>query len=310
MKKKFAIVAAALVVLLAGCTKPQTAWITDFDEAKATSQKTKKDLLIAFTGSDWNDPSKALITGTFTKDFFKRASKTYVLCNIDIVQDEKLMDKAKLEKNYGIATKYGVQALPFVALLTHEGDLYGAAATDDTCKTTDGFFKFLDTFKDARKKMVDLKKEIKAAKGAERAKKIDTFLESVKPTQRENYELMIREVPTLDADGKAGLKGKYQLQIAYLDAIKLYQAGKLVEAGDCFLKLTADGTSLNGAQLQEAWYMGAYMNAMSGKVDNAKVIEWLEKAIAADPNNAGTAQIKATIEQIKAQPPKPAAPAK
>jgi hypothetical protein len=302
MKKRIAILIAAAVVLMAGCSKTQTTWITDFDEAKAASQKSKKDLLIAFTGSDWNDPSKELITGTFTADFFKRASKSYVLCNIDIVQDEKLMDKAKLEKNYGTATKYGVQALPFVALLTHEGDLYGASATDDTCKTTDGFLKFLDTFKDARKKLVDLKKAIKTSKGVERAKNIDTFLEAVKPAQRENYDLMMREVPTLDPDGKAGFKGKYELQIAYLDAIKLYQAGKLIEAGDCFLKLTAEGTSLNAAQLQEAWYMGAYMNAMSGKVENAKVLEWLEKAIAADPNNPGTAQIKATIEQIKAQP--------
>jgi hypothetical protein len=303
MNKKIALIAAAALVLLAGCSKPQTAWIADFEEAKAASQKTKKDLLIAFTGSDWNDPSKELLASTFTADFFKKASKTYVLCNIDIVQDEKLMDKAKLEKNYSVATKYGVQALPYIALLTHEGDLYGAAATDDSCKTTAGLFTFLDGFKDARKKMVDLKKAIKTSKGVERAKNIDTFLEAVQASQRENYDLMIREVPNLDADGKAGLKGKYLLQIAYLDAIKLYQAGKLVEAGDCFLGLTGDGTSLGAAQLQEAWYMGAYMNAMSGKVDNAKVIEWLEKAIACDPTNPGSKQIQATIEQIKTQPP-------
>ncbi len=303
MNKKIAIIAAAAFALLAGCSKPQTAWIADFEEAKAASQKTGKDLLIAFTGSDWNDPSKELLASTFTADFFKKASKTYVLCNIDIVQDEKLMDKAKLEKNYSVATKYGVQALPFIALLTHEGDLYGAAATDDACKTTAGLFTFLDGFKDARKKMVDLKKAIKTSKGIERAKNIDTFLEAVQASQRENYDLMIREIPNLDADGKAGLKGKYLLQIAYLDAIKLYQAGKLVEAGDCFLGLTGDGTSLDAAQLQEAWYMGAYMNAMSGKVDNAKVIEWLEKAIASDPTNPGSKQIQATIDQIKTQPP-------
>jgi len=45
------------------------------------------------------------------------------------------------------------------------------------------------------------------------------------------------------------------------------------------------------------------MYAMSGKVENSKVIEWLEKAIAADPENQGAAQIKATIEQIKTNPP-------
>jgi len=302
MKKQIAVLLAAAVVLFAGCAKPQTAWITDFETAKTAAQKSKKDLLIAFTGSDWNDPSKELIANVFNADFFKRASKNYVLCNIDIVQDEKLMEAAVLQKNYALATKYGVQALPFVTIFTAEGDLYAAAATDETAKTSEGFFKFLDSFKDARKKMFDLKKAVKSSKGVERAKNIDTFLEAVKPAQRENYELMMREIPTLDADGKAGLKGKYELQIAYLDAIKLYQDGKLTEAGDCFVKL-AEGTSLNPAQLQEAWYMGAYMYAMSGKVENSKVIEWLEKAIAADPENQGAAQIKATIEQIKTNPP-------
>ena len=97
MKKKFAIIAAALVVLLAGCAKPQTAWITDFDEAKAVSQKSKKDLLIAFTGSDWNDPSKELIANVFTPDFFKKGTKNYVMCNLDIVQDKTLLDEAIIE---------------------------------------------------------------------------------------------------------------------------------------------------------------------------------------------------------------------
>ena len=69
--------------------KPQTAWITDIETAKTTSQKTKKDLLVVFTGSDWNDPSKQLVKDVFTGDFFKKGSKKFVLCNIDIVQGRK-----------------------------------------------------------------------------------------------------------------------------------------------------------------------------------------------------------------------------
>ena len=89
---------------------------------KTTSQKTKKDLLVVFTGSDWNDPSKALIKDVFTGDFFKKGSKKFVLCNIDIVQDENLMDKTLLDANYKIATEYGVQSLPMFVLQTSEGD--------------------------------------------------------------------------------------------------------------------------------------------------------------------------------------------
>jgi len=302
MKRQWLAIAAVFTVLLAGCAKPQTAWITDLQAAKDAAAKQKKDLLVAFTGSDWNDQSKQLITTVFTKDFFKKASKKYVLCNVDIVQDESLMDKVTLEANYKSATAYGVQGLPTFVLTTGEGDVYGSGGGSETSNTLDGFLAYLDTFKDARKKLVDLKKKVTSTKGAEKAKSIDAFIEAIQPAQREHYSDMIRQVPDLDADGKAGLKGKYQLQVAYLDAVDLFQKEKLTEAGDCFVKL-AEGDTLNPAQLQEAWYMGAYLYAMSGSMDNAKVIEWLEKAIACDPENAGTQQIKNTIEQIKKNPP-------
>lgn len=300
MKKKLAAFSAALILLLAGCAKAQTAWVTDLDAAKETASKGKKDLLLVFTGSDWNDPSKELITTVFTDAFFAKGTKDYVMCNVDIVQDQELMSAEQSEKNYKIASDFGVQALPYVVLLTNEGDMYASSAMAEDATTLEGFFAFLDTFKDAKTKLVDLKKKIASSKGVERAKVIDTFLEAVDPSQRQNYSDMIREVPTLDADNAEGLKEKYVLQIAYLDAVVLYQEGKLVEAGDLFLVL-ADGGGLNAAHTQEAYYMGAYMNAMSGSTDNDKVITWLEKAIAADPENPGSEQIKSTIEQIKAQ---------
>ncbi len=306
MKKQlpvFAAVIVSLVTLFASCTKPQTTWITNLDEAKTAASKQKKDLLIAFTGSDWNDPSKALIKDVFTKDFFKKESRKFVLANVDIVQDETKMDKAALEANYKAATTYGVQALPSFVFVTPDGDVYATASVAEDTKTLDAVVKYLDTFKDARKKLVDLKKKIGSSKGADKAKAIDQFVEAVQPSQREQYANLIRQVPDLDADGKAGLKGKYQLQVAYLDAVALYQEKKLTEAGDCFIKL-AEGTTLSAAQSQEAWYMGAYMYAMSGTVENEKVLGWLEKAIAADPTNPGAEQIKQTIEQIKKAPPK------
>jgi hypothetical protein len=289
--------------------KPQTAWITDIQAAQNASQKTKKDLLVVFTGSDFNDPSKELISKVFTADFFKKGSKKYVLCNIDIVQDEKLMDKNVLDMNYKLVSSYGVQNLPTFILQTSEGDLYASSSSTDKTGTVDGFYAFLDTFKDARKNIVTLKNKIKTTKGAEKAIAIDKFLEAIDPSRREKYAEMIRLVPELATGDAANLKGKYQLQVAYLDAIDLYQNSKIVEAGDLFLKLAEAGT-LNPAQTQEAWYMGAYMNAMSGKSDNAKILEWLQKAIDADPTNAGSAQIKDTIEQIKTtQAKKPATPA-
>ena len=313
MKKRLVILAALVTLILSGCAKPQTAWITDLDAAKAQSTKTHKDLLIVFTGSDWNDPSKELIANIFTPDFFKKGTKNYVMCNLDIVQDKTLLDEATIEKNFGAATTYGVTGLPFVVLQTPEGDMYGkttatdeTGATDAKFKTADSMFEHLASFKDARKKLVDMKKAIKSAKGSDRATKIDTFIEALDQTQREQYSSFIREVPALDPENKTGLVGKYTLQIAYLDSIELYKTGKLTEAADCFVK-AVDGNALDGAQKQEALYMTAYLSAMSGTVDNAKVIGYLEQAIAADPQNPGVTQLQNTIEQIKKAPVNPPA---
>ena len=302
------IAAAAGTFVFLNLPKPQTAWITDIQAAKTASQKTKKDLLVVFTGSDSNDQSKELISKVFTGDFFKKGSKKFVLCNIDIVQDEKLMDKTVLDANYKIITEYGVQNLPTFVLQTSEGDVYASSSSTDKTGTIDGFFAFLDTFKDARKNIVTMKNRIRTTKGAEKAKAIDKFIEAIDPSRREKYSEMIRLVPDLATGDAADLKGKYQLQVAYLDAITLYQNSKMVEAGDIFLKL-AEGGTLNPAQSQEAWYMGAYMNAMSGKTDNAKILEWLQKAIDSDPKNPGATQIQATIEQIKSTPAKKTATA-
>lgn len=298
--KKHIVIAITLVALtLAGCAKPQTAWINDLDQAKTTAEKSKKDLLVVFTGSDWNDQSKELINNVFTADFFKKGSKNYVLCNIDIIQDESVMDPAIIEKNYAIAMSFGIQGLPYFVLQTNTGEIYASGAIPDT--NTEEFLPFLESFNESKKDIVSLKKKIASSKGVERAQNIDAFIDILNPSQRQDYADLIREVPGLDADGSAGLKGEYQLQVAYLDAMPLYQAQNLTAAGDCFFSIT-DTESLSSSQNQEAWYMGAYMYAMSQTVENEKVIEWLEKAIAADPDNQGAPEIRSTIDQIKASP--------
>jgi hypothetical protein len=301
MKKQLLALAALAALAFAGCAKPQTAWITDIEAAKTESQKTKKDLMVVFTGSDWNDPSKDLIANVFNADFFKKGTKKYVMCNVDIVQNESLMDAEALKANYSVASDYGVQNLPTIALQTNEGDLYASVTPADESKTVEGLFANLDTFKDKRKTIVDMKKKIKSSKGPAKAKAIDAFIETVDSARRNKYAELIRSVPELATGDAADLKGKYQLQIAYLDAMALYQQGNLGDAGKLFIDL-AGQEGLTGAQQQEAWYMGAYMNAMSGLVANDQIVAWLQKAYDADPENTGAQSIQATINELKANP--------
>lgn len=302
--KKFLVVLAILAALVvAGCSKPQTAWITDIDAAIKESAKARKPLLVVFTGSDWSDESKRLIDTVFTAEFFKRGTKGFILCNLDIIQEEASVDPAVLERNYKAVTEYGVQSMPSLVLITAAGDIYGSAAIDETVVDAESFFALAEGFGDAGKKLQELRGAIDKSKGIDRAKNIDLYISAIVPAQREKHADLMREIIDIDADGGAGLKGKYLLQTTYLEAINLYQQGKLTDAGDSFFRI-AKGESLTSAQKQEAWYMGAYMYAMSETVDNEVVIAWLEEAIAADPENEGTGQIRATIEQIKATPKK------
>lgn len=299
MKRILALTVSLAILALASCAKPQTAWITDIDEATALATKTKKPLLIVLTGSDWNEESKALSTNVFTDEFFKAGTSKYVLCNLDILEDDSAVDQAIAERNFKAAEALGVTGIPTLILLTHLGDVYANVQLEPTLAGPEAFYTIADAHLDNGKKLADLRKKADSAKGVARAKGLDAFLEALAPGQREKYSEMIREIPTLDPDGSAGLKGKYLLQTTYLDAIGLFQSGKVTEAGQSFFALAETG-GLTPAQEQEAWYMGAYMYAMSETVDNALVISWLEKALATDPDGPGAANIKSTLEQVRA----------
>lgn len=299
MKKTFGLIVSFAILALASCAKPQTAWITDIDDATAASAKAKKPLLIVLTGSDWNEDSKTLAANVFNEAFFKAGTSKYVLCNLDILEDDSAVDQAVAERNYKAAEALGVTGIPTLILLTHLGDVYANVQLDPTLAGPEAFYVVADAHLENGKKLASLRKKADSSKGAERAKALDAFLEALAPGQREKYKEMIREIPTLDADGAAGLKGKYLLQTTYLDAVTLFQEGKVTEAGQSFFSL-AEAGGLTPAQEQEAWYMGAYMYAMSETVDNALVVSWLEKAIAADPDGPGVANIKATLEQVRA----------
>ncbi|ULQ59836.1 thioredoxin family protein [Brucepastera parasyntrophica] len=308
MKKLLAIFAGVLVLLFAGCEKqrtvvdaePQTTWITDVDEAKALAKETGKSVLIVFTGSDWNEQSQEMNETVFTGEFFEKASPEYVLCNIDIVQDETLMDLEQLEKNYIAAATYAVQVLPFFVMLTPDGDVYGKTMATESTFTTEGLLVYLESYFPERDKLVSLKEKIDKSRGVNRAVNIDNFIEALSPTQREEYGDLIREVPELDKKNKKGLRSKYLLQIAYLDAIGYYQNGNLLAAGEGF-RTVAESGELDPAQTQEALYMASYMFAMSGQVDNAAIISMLEMAILADPENPGSSQIQYIIDGMNAE---------
>lgn len=297
MKKTLLFLAVLAVLLSAGCSRAQKTWITDLDTAESLAEKDNKDVMLVFTGSDWNDESKNLAENVFTRKFFATGSKDFVLCNIDVLRDESLVDQDVLEKNYQAATRFAVQQIPSVFLITSEKDVYGVFSPEPDIVTPSSFFSRIESFAEKRELLVSLKEKISTTDGIEKAGHMDQFLEMLYPLQRDAYRHFVEEITRIDEDGSAGLGAKYLLQLEYLRAMDFYQENNMEAAGEGFFALARSG-KLDPAKKQEALYMGAYMYAMAETVPNTKLIEWLEEAVAADPENPGVTQIRTMIEKL------------
>ena len=283
-------------------TSASGSWLTSYDEARDEARRTGKDVFFCFTGSDWNQESADVFAALSRKDFTAQLDDRFVFCNINIMRDSSRMDAETLETNYRLAGKYAVEDFPFFVLLTAEGDVYGAgvfrfSGNGDILEEATGF---ISTFDGNRETLVSLKNAVKEAEGVERARRIHAFLSAVYPSQYNEYEEMIRAVPSLDAGNESGLKGSYLLQSAWFDAAALLQAGKAEEAVGCFTG-TLDDPAMTPALKQQALYLAAGMYAAGNQASAERIISLLEQAVAMDPQNMGVAQINQIIEGIRQQ---------
>lgn len=297
MKKTLFILATFVLLFSTGCSKAQKTWITDIESAEVMAADNGKDIMLVFTGSDWNEESKTLAENVFTDKFFASGSKNFILCNIDILRDETQLDQEVLEKNYQAANRFAVQQIPSVFLITAEKDIYGVFSPEADITSPSELFTRVESFEEKRTLLVDLKEKIQTTDGIEKARHMDQFLDALYPIQRDTYRNYIEEIARLDEDGTAGLGAKYLLQLEYLRAMEFYREDNMEAAGEGFFTLARSG-KLDAAKKQEALYMGTYMYAMAETVPSTKLVEWLEEAVAADPENPGVTQILTMIEKL------------
>lgn len=89
-------------------------WETDLEKAMEQAKKTKKNILIEFTGSDWCPPCIMMRNEVFSKkEFIEKASKDFILVELDFPKN----DKALKEKNETYFKKYEVAGFPYIILL-------------------------------------------------------------------------------------------------------------------------------------------------------------------------------------------------
>ncbi|MCB9879817.1 MAG: thioredoxin family protein [Planctomycetes bacterium] len=304
---------AGLVLAQEESAQDHDLWLQDFAAAKAKAKAEKKDLLVDFTGSDWCIWCKRLDGEVFAKDEFKNsAPDNFVLVKLDFPQDETLVTAEIRAQNEKLQEQYAIQGFPTILLMDHDGRVYA-----QTGYQQGGPGPYNTMLAEKREKGAAFKAAVAALEGktgAERAKAIDALLGTVEEEVADNFHFdLMKEICTLDQDGKAGLLEKYEAKVkqkeleratneAASELRKLVgehmqnqDGAKAIAALDDYLK-----TPKSKIHEQMALFFKG-MITMDTTGDAKAALELLEKAKAIDTTSLIAQQIEQIMPQIKAQ---------
>jgi len=122
MKNTFFLLFIVLFSANLTAQKEELTWYTDLNEASKISVKTKKPLMLFFTGSDWCGWCVKLQKEVFlTADFKQWAVNNVVLVDIDFPKDKSKQSSALQSQNNLLARQYDVKGYPTVWFVTVSG---------------------------------------------------------------------------------------------------------------------------------------------------------------------------------------------
>jgi thioredoxin-related protein len=269
---------------LAGLARAEEGpWLTDFAAAKAKAKAEKKLLLVDFTGSDWCGWCKRLVSEVFSKEEFKKeAPLKFVLVEVDFPNAKKQSDEVK-KQNAELQKRYKVRGYPTIILMDADGQVI--AQTGYRQGGPNSYMKHLGEFVDTHESVVKMRKELEGSKGIDRAKLLDKLVDAyANKLNNEIDELVVwdREIVALDADNKAGLRGKHEFRMLNAEIEKLKEAGKFDE-----VKVVAEkALALQGITAEQK--QGIYMDLCElcfRQADFVGLVACLEKGSKAAPDS-------------------------
>ena len=282
-------------------------WMQNFADAKAKAAKEGKNLLVDFTGSDWCIWCKRLDKEVFEEaDFQKEIVKGYVLVKLDFPQDQSLVTEEIKAQNAQLQEQYKVQGFPTIFLMDASGKPFA-----QTGYQPGGGAKYLEHVAELSKGKAGYDENMakaKDAKGVDRAKLLTAALESFKNDDLifAHYRAEVDEVISLDADGKAGLKGKFEGKLAKMDLEakfnELAQGGDWEAADKAMEEAIAKWKGNAAIEQMATFYRGIVL--IESKQDFAGALKLVDAAIAMAPESdmgKQLVQIKKQIEAAKKQ---------
>jgi thioredoxin-related protein len=323
MTTLFAAVAALAASPAWAQETPDLEHFDTIEKAVESTKKSKKEILVDFTGSDWCGWCIKLDEEVFSQtDWKKEASGKYVFVTLDFPHNKKLPAEQKAY-NDRAQRLYGIQGFPTIMVFDHEGRPY--ARTGYQQGGPAGYLEHLTKLGDQRKEIADLR-----AKAGANAKDVDAreaVLQKVESLEVAAGYLDVKEELVALGSPK---KQEYAKDLAlgfhargdmakhkqYLEALRKMDAGAaegvetsiwveaevmpLIQNKDfkgALEKLTPAIEKAKGESGQQLVYFAALCEFRLGNHD--KTLELLEKALGLAPESKMAAEIKGAIGAVK-----------
>ena len=203
---------AGLIILsaVAVASDAKAQWQTDVDKAAQIALKDGKDILLLYTGSDWDETSQKLDSEVLSQEGFEtEMSGDFVLVKLDF---PKTPDGGESEQpKYKWAERFGVTTYPTVVLT--DATMKPFAITGYQEGGLENYLGMLSEHRRARQIRDDNFAKAKNAQGATKAKLLDKALsgmdEIIVPIY---YADVIEQIVELDADDQMGLRTKWNAE--------------------------------------------------------------------------------------------------
>lgn len=263
MKKTFILKLTALLLLaicasaLISCNSAPGNWETDFDKAQKDAEEQNKDLLVFFSGTEWDGYSTRLMDTFFSDNSFRKtASKEFILFHIDVPSDQSTMTEAQINTLKLLSTACAINYCPAILAVDRNIRPYYQLEIDPDTITLEDLVADTNKAAETKRAVSELEGKLETAQGAERAKIIDQLVCSVPESFFGRYYTLMKTIPIIDPENESGLVGKYVLVLAEQDAALLMQAGNYSGAIGKFAE-ASENEYLTIAQKQECLYYSA-----------------------------------------------------
>ncbi len=271
----------------------ESLWTEDFEAAKALAAKEGKDLLLDFTGSDWCGWCIKLREEVFDQVAFRKdAPKEFVLVEIDFPERKPQSDEVK-QRNERLKAQFGAEGFPTVFLTDAKGRAYAKTGYQEG--GAEAYLKHLDELRGVREKRDALLAQAEKAGGLDRAKLLDQALTVVQEAGAlVGYEETLREIVSLDAENKAGLKDKYEVLLLTSEIKAAADPDAALAVVDAYLKRAAPA-----GEARQQVYAQRAMILLNQKEDVKGGTADLQTALEAAPDTELAGRIRGFLERLK-----------